>query len=124
MGAFVLAKSGDIGMSLALNAHSEYLKWREVWCSRIDVAANFCQWAGIVCNVLCCALLLGLYFQYNYPSTPLMWKLYVSILALGLCIGLPAVFIWRCFSGPQLRHAQTLQERLLDAHTDIAAYVV
>lgn len=50
-------------------------------------------WSGMVCSVLTTSILLGLYFQANYPETPMMWKFYSGILVLCVVVSV-GFLIW------------------------------
>ena len=75
---------GDFDIILKL--HSNYVTWWANWCEFYAELAKMLTWAAMIFNVFCCALLLGMYFQYNYADTPEMWKLYSFIIVGGLII--------------------------------------
>mmetsp|Transcript_4533 Transcript_4533/g.12830 ORF Transcript_4533/g.12830 Transcript_4533/m.12830 type:complete len:317 (-) Transcript_4533:2-952(-) len=52
--------------------------------------AQKCLWLGMLCSVLCCSVLLGLYFAANFPETQWMWRLYSGTLCFFL-LGLPSL---------------------------------
>eukprot|EP00928_Gymnodinium_smaydae_P027612 TRINITY_DN2129_c1_g1_i1.p1 TRINITY_DN2129_c1_g1~~TRINITY_DN2129_c1_g1_i1.p1 ORF type:complete len:240 (-),score=42.92 TRINITY_DN2129_c1_g1_i1:158-877(-) len=78
-------------VQFVLKLHNSYTTWWEEWCGRIYLVAGVCLWLGIVFNVLCCAILLGLYFKDKYPDTPAMWLSYSATVLLGMLVALPAV---------------------------------
>uniref|UniRef100_A0A7S1PKI2 Uncharacterized protein n=1 Tax=Alexandrium catenella TaxID=2925 RepID=A0A7S1PKI2_ALECA len=73
---------GDFNIILAL--HSQYAQWWYDWCRRFAKIASICTWLAIIFNILCCAMLLGMYYQFNYPDTPEMWRGYSYLLLVGL----------------------------------------
>jgi len=42
--------------------------------------AQLFLWMGMLCSVLTCSVLLGLFYNANYPGVPWMWRLYSGIL--------------------------------------------
>mmetsp|Transcript_133939 Transcript_133939/g.303785 ORF Transcript_133939/g.303785 Transcript_133939/m.303785 type:complete len:384 (+) Transcript_133939:36-1187(+) len=48
-------------------------------------AAVFLLWLGMVDSCLVCCVLLGLYFQKQFPNTPWMWRAYSGILLAAAC---------------------------------------
>ncbi|CAE8626349.1 unnamed protein product, partial [Polarella glacialis] len=77
-------------IQFVLMLHNSYTEWWDHWCSWIYSAAGVFLWLGIVFNVLCCALLLGMYFRDSYPDTPSMWKAYVLVVGSGIGVAIPA----------------------------------
>eukprot|EP00811_Abedinium_folium_P008076 NODE_17458_length_941_cov_5.438575.p1 GENE.NODE_17458_length_941_cov_5.438575~~NODE_17458_length_941_cov_5.438575.p1 ORF type:complete len:208 (+),score=30.52 NODE_17458_length_941_cov_5.438575:31-654(+) len=68
---------------------SDYTRWWIDWCQHVMQLANIFHWLSVFFNVLCCAILLGMYFAYNYFETPWMWRSYVGVLGMGLLVGFP-----------------------------------
>merc|ERR1719273_1901505 len=71
---------------MILKLHSHYATWWYQWCRIYDKMASRCTSLGIAFNSLCCCILVGMYFQFNYPDTPEMWHLYSGLVFLGLVI--------------------------------------
>uniref|UniRef100_A0A7S4W1E0 Uncharacterized protein n=1 Tax=Alexandrium monilatum TaxID=311494 RepID=A0A7S4W1E0_9DINO len=94
---------GDFEVILAL--HSHYATWWYNWCSRCLCVSRVCTWFAMIFNVLCCALLLGMYFQYSYPDTPEMWTGYSFLVLLGLLLAMVLTGLANC-TGPRI-HTRT-----------------
>uniref|UniRef100_A0A7S4V4I4 Uncharacterized protein n=1 Tax=Alexandrium monilatum TaxID=311494 RepID=A0A7S4V4I4_9DINO len=77
---------GDFDIILQL--HSHYVTWWYDWCRFFMKVSSICTWLAMVFNVLCCSILLGMYYQFHYPDTPKMWQAYSSILLSGLAAAL------------------------------------
>ncbi|CAE7232647.1 unnamed protein product [Symbiodinium natans] len=58
--------------------------------------AQLFLWLGMLSSVLVCCVLLGLYYQANYPNTPAMWRCYSFILAV-CAVGSVVFLIWMKF---------------------------
>eukprot|EP00931_Biecheleriopsis_adriatica_P050017 TRINITY_DN28946_c0_g1_i2.p1 TRINITY_DN28946_c0_g1~~TRINITY_DN28946_c0_g1_i2.p1 ORF type:complete len:433 (-),score=87.96 TRINITY_DN28946_c0_g1_i2:42-1319(-) len=84
-----------------LGLHSHYAKWWFDWCSRLNSIAEVCTWLAIAFNVLCCSVLLGMYFQLQYLDTPAMWHVYAGFVVLGLLVALSGSSLCRLW-GPSL----------------------
>jgi len=91
---------GDFDVILQLHGH--YATWWYDWCWRFFSVSSGCTWMAIICNVLCCSVLLGMYFHYNYPDTPEMWRAYSYLLAFGLAAAVLCQFCAQCVMGPRL----------------------
>uniref|UniRef100_A0A7S2MXA1 Uncharacterized protein n=1 Tax=Alexandrium andersonii TaxID=327968 RepID=A0A7S2MXA1_9DINO len=98
-----LHEPGDFNIILALHEH--YAQWWYDWCHLFQKLAATCTWCAIIFNVLCCAVLLGMYYQFNYPDTPAMWRLYSSLLLIGLGLAL-ALTLCAHLRGPRLDAAK------------------
>mmetsp|Transcript_108505 Transcript_108505/g.317455 ORF Transcript_108505/g.317455 Transcript_108505/m.317455 type:complete len:377 (-) Transcript_108505:4-1134(-) len=94
-----LHEPGDFDIILRL--HSHYAIWWYEWCWRFLRIASICTWLAIIFNVLCCSILLGMYFQYHYSDTPGMWRWYSSLLLIGLAAALGCTGLAR-LKGPRL----------------------
>lgn len=94
-----LKEPGDFNVILAL--HSHYAQWWYDWCRRFQKIASICTWLAIIFNVLCCAILLGMYYQFNYRDTPEMWRGYSYLLLGGLAIALMCM-VCAHWKGPRL----------------------
>mmetsp|Transcript_35160 Transcript_35160/g.76789 ORF Transcript_35160/g.76789 Transcript_35160/m.76789 type:complete len:329 (-) Transcript_35160:53-1039(-) len=85
-----------------LRVHDDYLEWWTLWCEKLHRFSRTCLHFGIFFNVLCAAVLLGLYFNSAYPDTPEVWKAYCMVIFLGLAIaGVGHALLW--YSGPDVR---------------------
>mmetsp|Transcript_73981 Transcript_73981/g.205633 ORF Transcript_73981/g.205633 Transcript_73981/m.205633 type:complete len:357 (-) Transcript_73981:34-1104(-) len=71
-----------------LGLHEQYVIWWENNCSRYYTAGVVFLWLGVIANVASCAVLLGMYFQFNYPDVPWMWRSYVLVVVLGSSLAL------------------------------------
>ncbi|CAE7778157.1 unnamed protein product [Symbiodinium pilosum] len=58
--------------------------------------AQLFLWLGMLSSVMVCCVLLGLYYQANYPNTPAMWRCYSSILAV-CAVGSVIFLCWMKF---------------------------
>lgn len=67
-----ILKWADRDLHKRLHWYNAYMGW-----------AQFFLWSGIFCSVFTSALLLGLYMQQNFPSTPLMFKVYSCIVTVN-----------------------------------------
>merc|ERR1719219_193046 len=72
---------GDFDVILAL--HSHYVTWQHEWCSNCFFISECCNFGSIFFNVLCCAMLIGMYLEFYYQDTPAMWMLYEYLLVFG-----------------------------------------
>ena len=78
-----------------------YTLWWDDHCEAPFRRHELFHWCGVFCNIACCAVLLGMYFQFNYGRTPWMWRIYAgSIVCFGLVPA--AVFRWRSASWDSL----------------------
>eukprot|EP00927_Polykrikos_kofoidii_P062250 TRINITY_DN57060_c0_g1_i1.p1 TRINITY_DN57060_c0_g1~~TRINITY_DN57060_c0_g1_i1.p1 ORF type:complete len:367 (-),score=37.27 TRINITY_DN57060_c0_g1_i1:109-1209(-) len=115
-----IVSSTEIGRDMirVYNLHNDYMHWWNVWCSRNFRVANIMQTAALIFNVLCSVILLGMYFQDNYSETPWMWRSYVIIVGLGLCVAILYLIVVR-LGGPGSPHhrAQNLPEWMVRAGT-------
>lgn len=55
--------------------------------------AQLFLWLGMLSSVMVCCVLLGLYYQANYPNTPAMWRCYTFILVVCV-IGSVIFLLW------------------------------
>lgn len=62
----------------------KYYKWL------YDIAQVF-LWLGMICAVVTCSVLLGLFFRANYPETVWVWRCYSGI--LSVCALASVVFL-------------------------------
>merc|ERR1712066_696091 len=74
----------------------EYAEYWNNWIEHLHKTARCFLQLGIVFNVSCAALLLGMYFQSSYPDTPEMWMLYSFTVTLGLVTFLLFFIRWKC----------------------------
>eukprot|EP00927_Polykrikos_kofoidii_P062254 TRINITY_DN57065_c0_g1_i1.p1 TRINITY_DN57065_c0_g1~~TRINITY_DN57065_c0_g1_i1.p1 ORF type:complete len:391 (-),score=40.67 TRINITY_DN57065_c0_g1_i1:60-1202(-) len=98
----IVATQRDIGtdMQLVIKMHNDFIHWWDTWCDFNYRAAAVLQTCAVFFNVLCAAILLGLYLQENYKDTPWMWRAYVIVLGSGLLITIP-YSIYSMIRGPQ-----------------------
>lgn len=68
--------------------------YTEKYITRIQVAARHFLGLGVASNVLCAALLLGMYFRSAYPDTPHVWMMYSGIVGAGLVLWSVLQFLW------------------------------
>lgn len=66
--------------------HDDYDKWRNHYIERWCNVSLFLLHAGLYTNILCCALLLGMYFGDHYKDNPGVWKAYVTVVLIGWCL--------------------------------------
>jgi len=59
--------------------------------------AQLFLWLGMLCSVLVCSVLLGLYFVANFPSTPWMWRLYSGTLCVCAMLSV-SFYVWMKYS--------------------------
>merc|ERR1712228_1092086 len=64
-----------------------YGSWRKERWKRFYTIGYFLLYLGGFANVLCCSLLVGMYFQYHYSDSPGMFWGYVLVSVTGFCIG-------------------------------------
>ncbi|CAE8700412.1 unnamed protein product [Polarella glacialis] len=80
--------------------------------------AQLFLWLGMLSSVLLCSVLLGLYYQANYPNTPWMWRCYSGILVA--CAVISVFFlVWMKFR--MLREPETKIHRKNSVDTSVGA---
>ncbi|CAE8687028.1 unnamed protein product [Polarella glacialis] len=80
--------------------------------------AQLFLWLGMLSSVLLCSVLLGLYYQANYPNTPWMWRCYSGILVA--CAVISCFFlVWMKFR--MLREPETKIHRKNSIDTSVGA---
>lgn len=84
----------------SLKFHNDYLKWWKAWCEDLMRYSLLSLRAAVGLNVLCAALLLGLYFNSEYPDTPAVWIIYVFVVMSGLVTG-GAWYFFQIQRGPE-----------------------
>lgn len=77
-------------LDTCLKMHDDYLRFWTVWTEPIMFRAQIATTLGVGANVLCAAVLLGLYWQRAYPDTPMMWKSFTLILVWACGMGFVA----------------------------------
>ncbi|CAE8581283.1 unnamed protein product [Polarella glacialis] len=80
--------------------------------------AQLFLWLGMLSSVLLCSVLLGLYYQANYPNTPWMWRCYSGILVACAIISV-FFFVWMKFR--MLREPETKIHRKNSVDTSVGA---
>lgn len=121
--AKVFVKPHDIGMPLVLNTQEAYIAWKDAWCSWMRLASTCLYWCALFCNVLCCALLLGLYYEDDYENTAEMWLIYSIVISVGFLVGLGGC-LYCNEKGPKEVHDSEIKQSLLTAKHDAAAWNV
>jgi len=80
-------------VELCQEIHKEYVQWWDQWCNHLNLFSNVLFRLGAFFNVLCAALLLGLYFRNIYPDTPWVWRSYVLLVMLGIIAAVMATIV-------------------------------
>eukprot|EP00971_Amphidinium_carterae_P066493 1316816-Amphidinium_carterae.1 len=81
------AARGDVErLRASLRVKADYFEWWAVWVEHLYRHARLFLTLGVAFNVFCAALLLGMYFQTEYPDSPYVWRIYSSIVGSGLLI--------------------------------------
>eukprot|EP00929_Paragymnodinium_shiwhaense_P061917 TRINITY_DN30922_c2_g2_i1.p1 TRINITY_DN30922_c2_g2~~TRINITY_DN30922_c2_g2_i1.p1 ORF type:complete len:318 (-),score=35.86 TRINITY_DN30922_c2_g2_i1:349-1302(-) len=82
-------------MRLVFKLHHDCVDWWQNWCAFVYRLSKLFHWGGMVSNVGCCAILLGLRFSAKYPESPWMWRCYVLVVVSGLLVVLPGTCFCR-----------------------------
>jgi len=67
-----------------------YTGWWDTWIAALDGLALMSLHLALHCNILCCAILLGLYFHHTFKHE--VWIAYISVVMLGWIVALCASF--------------------------------
>jgi len=100
----------QVNLKEELGVHEDYLNWWSTWAESLAICSRLILFIGLFFNIFNAALLLGLYFQSNYPDTPSVWILYSSIVCFGLAIATVGSTVYR-WNLPDVHFRTALQGR-------------
>lgn len=81
------AEANHLQTVATLKMKKEFDKFYMHQVQRLHSCARLFLWAGSFATVVCAALLIGMYFQSQYPDTPRLWMAYSFTVAGGGLLG-------------------------------------